>query len=276
MTTLKCDGSTSPRKGLFGSRRATEARDTLVVAIMVVVAEGMWPKMANAARPTLSELLGEMREVAHDLPAFVTAPLYRRWHLRWGATPTEVGSALPGDVLTSHAQFRATRAITINAPPDEVWPWLVQIGCLRGGWYSNDLLDNLGRPSATAIVPGLQHLAVGQWVPMSPWGAPSDRTALRVHSFEVNKWLLWTKPDSTWVWELTPTSDNGTRLVTRIHAVYDWRNPLMAVLGVLLMEFGDFAMCRRMLRGIKTRSEALAGGDQGEQLATVDRVGSLR
>jgi hypothetical protein len=111
---------------------------------------------------------------------------------------------------------------------------------------------------------------------MSPSRAPSDRTALRVHSFEVNKWLLWTKPDSTWVWELTPTSDNGTRLVTRIHALYDWRHPLMAVLGLLLMEFGDFAMCRRMLRGIKTRSEALARADQGEQLATVDRVGSLR
>src|ERR1700726_3537704 len=136
-----------PRKGLFGSRRAAEARDTLVVAIMVVVAEGMWPKMANAARRKLSELLAEIRDVAHDLPAFVTEPLYRRWHLRWGATPAEVGRALPGDALVPHAQFRATRAITINASPNEVWPWLVQVGCLRGGWYSNDLLDNLGRPS---------------------------------------------------------------------------------------------------------------------------------
>jgi hypothetical protein len=243
---------------------------------MVVVAEGMRPKMANAARPKLPELLAEIRDVAHDLPAFVTAPLYRRWHLRWGATPAEVGRALPGDELVPHAQFRATRAITINASPNEVWPWLVQVGCLRGGWYSNDLLDNLGRPSATAIVPGLQHLEVGQWVPMSPSAAPSDRTALKVHSFQVNKWLLWTKPDSTWVWEMTPTGNNGTRLVTRIHAVYDWRHPLMAILGVLLMEFGDFAMCRRMLRGIKTRSEALAREDQGEQLATFARVGISR
>ncbi len=213
--------------------------------------------MANAARPRLSELLAEFRDVVHDFPAFLTAPLYRRWHLRWGATPAEIESALPGDALVPRAEFRATRAITIEAPPNKVWPWLVQVGCLRGGWYSNDLLDNLGRPSATSIVPGLQHLEVGQWVPMSPRGEPSDRTALKVHSFQVNEWLLWSKPDSSWVWQLTPTSDNGTRLVTRIHAVYDWRHPLMAFLGVLLMEFGDFAMIRRMLRGIKRRAEYL-------------------
>ena len=80
--------------------------------------------------------------------------------------------------------------------------------------------------------------------------------------------MLWTKPDSTWAWCLTPTDDGGTRLVTRIHAVYDWRHPLMALLGVMLMEFGDFAMCRRMLRGIKARSEALAREDEVGHLAT--------
>jgi len=214
--------------------------------------------MARSMRPTSRQLLVEVRDVAHDLPAFLTAPLYRRWHLRWGATPAEVGSALPGDDLLPDAQFNATRAVTIDAPPDAVWPWLVQIGCLRAGWYSNDLLDNLGRPSATTIVPSLQHLEVGQWVPMSPTSTPSDRTALKVHAFEVNEWLLWTKPDSTWSWQLTPNENGGTRLITRIHAVYDWRHPLMAVLGLLLMEFGDFAMLRRMLHGIKARAEALA------------------
>jgi hypothetical protein len=133
----------------------------------------------------------------------------------------------------------------------------VQVGCQRAGFYSNDLLDNLGHPSATTIVPSLQHLEVGQWVPMSPAATPTDRTALKVHSFELNEWLLWSKPDSTWAWHLTATDDGGTRLVTRIHAVYDWRNPPMALLGVLLMEFGDFAMLRKMLRGIKARAESL-------------------
>jgi len=97
-------------------------------------------------------------------------------------------------------------------------------------------------------------------LPFSPHrcGAPSDRNAFKVHSFQVNEWLLWTKPDSTWAWRLTPT-EHGTRLVTRVHAVYDWRRPLAALLAVVLMEFGDFAMQRRMLRGIKARAEARVG-----------------
>ena len=165
---------------------------------------------------------------------------------------------MPGDAALNDAQFRATRAITIDASPDEVWPWLVQVGCLRAGWYSHDLLDNLGRPSATSIEPDLQHLHVGQWVPMSPKSPPSPRTALRVDSFDVDNWLLWTKPGSTWSWQLTRTATNGTRLVTRIHVVYDWHDPFTALFGVVLMEFGDFAMLRRMLRGIKMRAESQA------------------
>ena len=92
---------------------------------------------------------------------------------------------------------------------------------------------------------------------MSP-SAPSDATAFRVEGFEVNRWLLWRKPDSTWAWQLTDTGHGTTRLVTRVHAVYEWSRPLTALLGVALMELGDFAMMRRMLLGIKERAEALA------------------
>jgi hypothetical protein len=200
---------------------------------------------------------GQVLTVAQDIPVFLTSPLYRRWHLAWGATSDEVARALPGDTLRPRARFDATRAITIDAPPKAVWPWLVQVGCRRGGFYSIDLLDNLGRPSATTIIPALQQLRIGQLVPMSPADTPSDHTALKVHSFDVEHWLLWAGPDSTWVWQLTPTDSGGTRLVTRIHAVYNWKHPLMALLGVILMEFGDFAMLRRMLRGIKQRAESL-------------------
>ena len=77
-----------------------------------------------------------------------------------------------------------------------------------------------------------------------------------MQSYEEPHWLLWTKPDSTWVWRLEPTGDGGTRLVTRIRAGYDWHHPLLALLGVVLMEFGDFAMLRSMLRGIKARAES--------------------
>ena len=200
-------------------------------------------------------LLGQIASVARDVPAFLTAPLYRRWHRCWGATSAEVEAELPGDSLVPNAQFRATRAITINASPESVWPWLVQVGCLRAGFYSNDLLGNLAHPSADRVIAELQDLEVGQRVPMSP--TPTERTTLRVRSYETNRWLLWTKSDSTWAWQITPIGHNGTRLITRIHARYDWHHPLSALVGVVLMEFGDFAMLRRMLRGIKSRAESL-------------------
>lgn len=204
-----------------------------------------------------------MRAVLADLPLFVTAPLLRRWHLRWGATPSEVEAALPGDEFLPSPQFCCTRAITIQAPPSRVWPWLVQVGCLRAGFYSNDLLDNLGHPSARDIVPELQHLEVGQWIPMSPT-APTDSTAFRVEGFELNQWLLWRKPDSTWIWQLTDAGDGTTRLVTRVSAVYTWSHPLTALLGVVLMEFGDFAMMRRMLLGITERAEAQGSASRSD------------
>jgi hypothetical protein len=197
--------------------------------------------------------------LAFDIPLFLTAPLYRPWHLRWGATPDEVAADLPGDDLFPQAQFRPTRAITVDASPEAVWPWLVQVGCQRAGWYSNDLMDNLGHPSAREIIPDLQHLEAGRWVPMSPFGSPNEVNAFQVADFEANRWLLWTKPDSAWAWQLTPADHGQTRLVTRVHAPRDWKHkPGTALLGVLLMEFGDFAMMRRMLLGIKERAEALA------------------
>src|SRR5690349_1481367 len=103
-------------------------------------------------RPTRTELARELTDVVSDLPLFLTSPLYRRQHLRWGATNAAVASALPGADLCPRAKFTCTRAITVAAPPDAVWPWLVQVGCLKAGFYSNDLLDNLGSPSACEII----------------------------------------------------------------------------------------------------------------------------
>ena len=213
---------------------------------------------AEPARRSWRGTIGQAGDVLADLPLFATAPLYRRWHLRWGSTDDEVASPMPGDAMLPNAQFVSTRSITIDADPKSVWPWLVQVGCGRAGFYSNDLLDNLARPSATTIVADLQNLEIGQWIPMSPTSTPTDTTALRVDSFDVGSWLLWTKPDSTWSWRLTPTTSGGTRLNARIHAVYDWSHPAMATLGVVLMEFGDFAMMRRMLCGIKARAESIS------------------
>jgi hypothetical protein len=83
---------------------------------------------------------------------------------------------------------RPTRTVTIDAPPAAVWPWLVQVGVGRAGFYSNDLLKNLARPSLRRIHPGLQKLEIGQWVSVSP--TPSEDTAWKVDGFAQNEWLL--------------------------------------------------------------------------------------
>jgi hypothetical protein len=203
------------------------------------------------------ELVRQAGVVLADLPLFAAAPLCRRWHRTWGATAAEVAAPLPGDDRLPDAPYRSTRAISIAAPPAAVWPWLVQVGCLRAGFYSDDLLDNLAHPSADRIVPALQGLRTGQWVPMSP--RPTPETAFVVDSFEPGRWMLWAKPDSTWAWALTADGRGGTRLVTRLRARYDWSRPASALVGVALMEVGDFAMMRRMLRGIRRRAEGRGG-----------------
>jgi hypothetical protein len=202
----------------------------------------------------VAHLIAELRAVAADLPRFATSPLYRRWHQRWGATDDEVGASMPGDDLIDDVAYLATRAITIEAPPEAVWPWLVQVGCLKAGFYADDLLDNLGHPSATTLLPELQHLEIGQWVPMSP--TPSDTTAFKVAGFEPNRWLLWHQPLSTWCWTLTRLPDARTRLVTRLRIHLDWSRPAISLFSVVLNEFGDFPMMRRMLLGIRDRAEA--------------------
>lgn len=189
------------------------------------------------------------------IPIFATAPLYRRWHLRWGATDEEVHGPMPGDAAVPNASFNATRAITISAPPENVWPWIVQMGYRRAGWYTYDLLDNAGYRSSDRVLEEFQHPSIGDWVPMA--SKVNETTAFRVKAFETNRWLLWEKPDSTWAWKLTPLTETSTRLITRLKAVYQWKTPASALLTLVLMECGDFAMSRRVLRGIKSRAERM-------------------
>ena len=103
--------------------------------------------------------------------ALLTAPAARRWYNRWGAAPAEVAGAMPGDQLVPAPKLACTRAVTIGAPPQEVWAWLVQIGRGRGGFYSFDALENLLRcdiRSADQILPDLQELHVGDLVLLVP------------------------------------------------------------------------------------------------------------
>jgi hypothetical protein len=187
--------------------------------------------------------------------------VYRPWHLRWGATAHELTRAMPGDGELFASSFTATRAITVGASPGDIWPWLVQIGFGRAGWYSYDWLDNLGKPSERRIIPELQTITVGDWIPMS--ARVDERTAFRVATFEPNRTLLWTKPDSTWSWVLDPIDDRHTRMVSRLRCRHDFRT-LQGLAGVLLMELGDFPMFRRLLLNLRKRGEALAASRAGE------------
>lgn len=190
------------------------------------------------------------------LPLFLSAPLYRHWHLRWGATDDEVCGPMPGDELVPKAPFTATRAITIDAPPSAVWPWIVQMGYRRAGFYTYDLLDNAGYESADVVREEYQNPHVGDWMPMA--GTVNETTAFKVRAFESNRWLLWDKPDSTWAWRLSALPNGGTRLITRLKQRYQWESPAIALFTLVLLEFGDFPMMRRVLSGIKSRAERLA------------------
>jgi hypothetical protein len=177
---------------------------------------------------------------------------FRPWQLRWGATADEVMRALPGDDLVADPTFNATRAITIAAEPDRIWPWLLQVGVKRAGWYSYDLLDNLGRPSAREIIPELQHVAVGDVVPLSPDG----KQGVHVLALDLPRSMMWgTLPDTTWLWVLEPHGDGTTRLITRIRSRYRWLSPTIAF--SMLMEFADIWMLRKMLLNLRERAETL-------------------
>ena len=190
------------------------------------------------------------------VPMFATAPLYRHWHMRWGATDDEVRAPMAGDELVPKASFKATRAITIQAPPEKVWPWIVQMGYGRAGFYTYDIADNAGYPSADQVLGEYQHFEVGDWAfnMNSMFGIElpiNEFDAFKVKAFETNKWLLWAKPDSTWSWVLKPLANGGTRVVLRIRA-----HPAN-LFWTLFMEFGDPPMARRMLKGIKARAERM-------------------
>lgn len=196
------------------------------------------------------------------LPLFATAPLFRHWHLRWGATDDEVRSGMPGDEIVPEASFNATRAITVGAPPEAVWPWIVQIGYRRAGFYTYDLLDNAGYDSADRVLEEYRSPKVGDWIPMAK--KVNETMAFKVKALSTNEWLLWEKPDSTWSWKLVPIDDSRTRLITRLKQRYAWETPVPALLTLVLLEFGDFPMMRRMLKGIKIRAERMAGSRVGE------------
>ena len=188
----------------------------------------------------------------------IAYPLFfRRWCLTWGARPGEVSMKLPGDELLSDAGLVSTRAITIDAPPAAIWPWLVQMGSGRGGAYTYDWIENLAglhMHSARQVLPQFQHLEVGDELPLGP-----GRPVMRVEVCDPERTLAIRFADGNWVWIFALVAENGqTRLISRNRI--DARGGLLPVrlFNLLVMEPGSLVMERKMLLGIKQRAEDLA------------------
>jgi hypothetical protein len=184
----------------------------------------------------------------------------RRWMNRWGATPSDISRVMAGDSLLVDPTYSGTTAVSVNSPPEDIWPWLVQIGYQRGGLYSYDWLDRLfgylDRPSATRILPEFQHLAVGDRIPVGrgpgwPVAVVEPPRALVLDMRNTGAF--------DWVWQfgLYRVDEKRTRLVSRSRVR---TQRLWARLLTYAIEPAGFLMTRRMLLGVKERAEALRAG----------------
>ena len=180
---------------------------------------------------------------------------FRRWCLTWGARPDEVSRKLPGDELLPRAGIVATRAITIDAPPAAIWPWLVQMGSGRGGVYTYDWIENLfglDMHSTRRILPQYQDVKVGDEFPLGP-----GRPAMRVAVFDPERTFTLRFADGNWVWIFALVAEDGrTRLISRNLIATPGAGLPMRVFNMLVMEPGSLVMERKMLLGIKRRAEA--------------------
>jgi len=188
-----------------------------------------------------------------------------------GATRAERLKTLPGDELLPGAKGSSTMAVTIDAPPSAVWPWLMQMGCDRGGFYSWDHLDNGGRPSATEIHPEWQALSVGDRMLCTPDGdwwftverLEPNRVLVLRSSIDVGRRTPFdpsgptprVSSDSIWVFVLEELPQGKTRLLVRSRGVA--RPRLLGVANVLFWDAAHVVMQARQLRNLKRRAESM-------------------
>ena len=207
-----------------------------------------------------------------------------RWWRTWGVDPIDAARPLPGDDLVPAPTVIDTRGITIDAPPDAVWPWLVQMGYGRAGWYSYDRMDMRGK-SADRIVPAWQTLEVGDVMPNSPDGGFAVRhlepgRALVLYSdtalvasqaaaadsperpdtpagLAASGAILSRTPQdfaASWAFALEPLDGGRTRLIERFRVRFGAGEPGFRFISPPL-GFGVFVMMQRQMVGIRERAE---------------------
>jgi hypothetical protein len=199
-------------------------------------------------------------------PAVLVVAL-RQWNVQWGTTAADRASHLPGDEVVPVAHYRIDHGITINAPATSVWPWLIQIGQDRGGFYSYTRLENaVGAQitNADRIVPAWQMRRAGELVPR----VPSDYLGGRFGKIGCK--VLEVIPGRAMVLEgwgafvLVPTSETGTRMLvrTRLEGEPDFGTVITRPFRLLVYEPAHLIMERRMLLGIKERAERTYGATE--------------
>jgi hypothetical protein len=192
----------------------------------------------------------------------------RPWMQDWGTTEQEVQQPLPGDELVAQPTAATTLAVTVKARARDIWPWLVQMGQGRGGWYTYDWLENLiglDIHNADRIVPAWQQLQVGDSLRLTPdpylGRLPAQRWTVVEIQPERALVLRQAPPENpslgTWVFVLSPIDAQTTRLLLRARGGDPAGVPKLVacLLTLLLLEPMYFVMNRKMLLGIKKRAE---------------------
>jgi hypothetical protein len=183
------------------------------------------------------------------------------------ASADERTRPLPGDDLIANPLSTFTNAVTVHAGPSDVWPWVAQMGAGRAGWYSYDMLDNGGEPSATHIIPELERLEVGMVFPAGP-GITDGFTLV---AFEPERFLVldWKTPDGVRLvsWAFVLEALNGTtRLIVRVRGGGGYGffglPPSLTKHIIPVVHAVHFIMQRKQLLGIATRAGTRALGDQ--------------
>jgi hypothetical protein len=195
-------------------------------------------------------------------------PFLRSWRTKWGATEKEVNGSLPGDDIIAHPKWQYTQAITIGVSAQKVWPWLVQIGQGRGGFYSYQALENLvgcNIHNADRIIPEFQRLEAGDNVllhPKVPFPValvePGRAIVLHYDTRTGLTPIPGTKPidyfESTWLFFLNAGEGNSTRLISRFRIDYSLSIRNKISYGYFVEPVSS-TMQQQMLRGIKKRAE---------------------
>ena len=173
----------------------------------------------------------------------------RPWFMRWGATDAEIARSFPGDAYIPPLTIGSTRAITIHAPAATIWPWIVQLGQGRGGYYSYDWLENLFAAkmhNAEAIVPAWQQLKVGDHISLQ-----NNGPFMVVAYMDPGRALAM---EGGWAWYLEPIDEETTRLIVR-YASFEVNDALSRLFYYPIFEPAHFVMEQGMMFGIAHRAE---------------------